>query len=104
MPESVSDSPGGISNTDIAKLRSAIDQIDEKILDLLNRRLILAKQIGGLKKQSGLRITDSGREKKIIDRLLRKNNGPLDDDGLRHIFATIILESRSIQKTERQPK
>jgi len=104
MPKSAPDSPGGNSHADIAKLRLAIDQIDEKIMDLINRRLILAKQIGGLKKKSGIRIKDGEREKEIIDRLLRKNHGPLDDDGLRHIFAAIIAEGRSVQKTDRKPK
>jgi chorismate mutase/prephenate dehydratase len=104
MSELVPNSPGGNSYADIVKLRLAIDEIDEKIMDLINRRLILAKQIGGLKKQSGMRITDSGREKEIINRLLRKNHGPLEDDGLQHIFAAIIAEGRSIQKTDRKPK
>jgi chorismate mutase/prephenate dehydratase len=104
MPKSAPENPGGSLHADIAKLRLAIDEIDEKIMDLINRRLILAKQIGGLKKQSGMRITDSGREKEIINRLLRKNHGPLEDDGLRYIFAAIITEGRSIQKTDRKPK
>ncbi len=104
MPKSVPDSTGGNSHADIAKLRLVIDQIDEKIMDLINRRLILAKQIGGMKKQSGIRIKDGGREKEIIERLLRKNHGPLDDDSLQHIFAAIIAEGRKIQKTDRKSK
>jgi chorismate mutase/prephenate dehydratase len=101
MPESVPDSTGGNPHADIVKLRLAIDEIDEKIMDLINRRLMLAKQIGGVKKQSGIRITDSVRENEIIGRLLQKNRGPLGDDGLRHIFAAIIAEGRNAQKTDR---
>jgi chorismate mutase/prephenate dehydratase len=104
MPKPVPDSIGGNSHADIAKLRLAIDEIDEKIMDLINRRLMLAKQIGGMKKQVGIRIMDTVREKEIIDRLRQKNHGPLDDVGLRHIFAAIIAEGRSVQKAGRKPK
>jgi chorismate mutase/prephenate dehydratase len=82
----------------IRTLREAIDDVDEKILELINGRLWLAKQIGALKKQGGLQITDSGRETELIRRLLEKNHGPLDDEGLRTIFAAIIAEGRNTQQ------
>jgi chorismate mutase/prephenate dehydratase len=103
MPDSTSDNPGGDPQTDISKLRLAIDEFDEQIMNLINRRLRLAEQIGDLKKEGGIRITDSGREKEIIDRLLQKNHGPLNDDGLRHIFAAIIAEGRKVQKRIENP-
>lgn len=90
---------GGDSSADIRLLRQAIDGIDEKILDLINQRLSLAKQIGDFKKQIGLQITDSGREKEILTRLLEKNTGPMGADGLRNIFEAIIAEGRNIQRT-----
>jgi chorismate mutase len=91
--------PGGDPKEDIGVLRQAIDKIDENILDLLNQRLSLAKQIGDFKKQDGIQITDSGREKKILNRLLKKNNGPMGADGLRNIFNAIIAEGRNVQGT-----
>ena len=93
------DRPGGDPKADIELLRQAIDGIDEKILDLVNQRLSLAKQIGDIKKQGGLQITDSGREKEILRRLLEKNTGPIGADGLRNIFEAIIAEGRNVQQT-----
>ena len=90
--------PGGARPADIEVLRQAIDKIDEKILNLINQRLSLAKQIGNLKKQGGIQIKDSGREKEILNRLQEKNTGPLDNDGLRNIFNTIIAEGRNVQR------
>ena len=104
MSKSVPANTGDNPHADIAKLRSAIDKIDEKILGLINRRLVLAKKIGRAKKQGRIRIPDNVREKDIIDRLFQKNQGPLRDDGLRHIFRAIIAEGRNIQKTDRKPK
>ncbi len=93
------DRPGGDAGANIGALRQAIDEIDENIMDLINQRLSLAKQIGAFKKQAGIQITDGQREKKIVDRLLEKNNGPMGAEGLRNIFEAIIAEGRNIQRT-----
>ena len=97
MNKSNSCRPGDDSKADIGMLRQAIDEIDEKILDLINQRLSVAKQIGDFKKQGGIQIADSGREKEILNRLLKKNKGPLGVDGLRNIFEAIIAEGRTVQ-------
>ena len=97
MTKSNTYKPGGNANADIGELRQAIDEIDERILDLINQRLSLAKQIGDFKKQGGIQITDNGREQEILKRLLEKNNGPMGADGLRNIFNAIIAEGRKVQ-------
>jgi chorismate mutase/prephenate dehydratase len=97
MDKSIPDKRTGDLNTDIGKLRQAIDVIDENIMDLINQRLLLAAQIGGLKKQGDIQIIDKRRETEIIDRLLEKNKGPLGNDGLRNIFSAIIAQGRNVQ-------
>jgi chorismate mutase/prephenate dehydratase len=97
MNESNTHKPGGSSAADIGMLRQAIDGIDEKILDLINERLSLAKQIGDLKKQAGLQILDSGREEEILERLRKRNKGPMGVEGMRNIFNAIIAEGRHVQ-------
>jgi chorismate mutase/prephenate dehydratase len=99
MDKSRTDSSGGDPSADISTLRQAIDEIDENIMDLINQRLSLAKQIGDFKKQVGIQITDPERENEIMDRLLEKNNGPMGADGLRNIFGAIIAEGRNVQDT-----
>ena len=100
MPESTLPIAGHSPSDSISALRLAIDAIDEEIMDLINRRLLLAKQIGNVKKKGGIQITDRRREKEILDRLLEKNSGPIGDDGLRNIFGAIIAEGRSVQCTD----
>ena len=99
MNKSNTHRPGGDPKADIVVLRQAIDKIDEKILGLINQRLLLAQQIGDFKKQSGIQIKDSGREEEILNRLRAKNNGPVGADGLRNIFEAIIAEGRNVQGT-----
>jgi len=97
MDKSIPDKPTGDLNTDIGNLRQAIDVIDENIMDLVNQRLLLAAQIGGLKKQGDIQIVDKQRETEIMDRLLEKNKGPLGNDDLRNIFSAIIAQGRNVQ-------
>ena len=98
MHKSTPDKQTGDPNTNIGVLRQAIDEIDEKIMELINQRLSLAKQVGDFKKQDGIQITDSDREKEIMNRLLEKNNGPMSGNGLRNIFGAIIAEGRNVQR------
>lgn len=99
MDKSITDKQTEDLNSPISLLRQTIDEIDEKILELINQRLSLAKQVGNFKKQGGIQITDSDREKEIMNRLLEKNYGPLSDNGLRNIYGAIIAEGRNVQLT-----
>jgi chorismate mutase-like protein len=83
---------------EIADWRIQIDEIDEQILQLLNRRAVCALGIGEIKKQTNMRIHDPEREKSIMKRLTALNDGPLTNDGVRRVFERIIDESRKLEK------
>ena len=104
MGKSIPDKSTGDPNPPIGRLRRAIDEIDEKIMELINQRLSLAKQIGDFKKQGGIQITDRNREKEIMNHLLEKNTGPVSDKGLRNIFDAIIAEGRNVQRPDEPGK
>jgi chorismate mutase/prephenate dehydratase len=84
--------------SDIETLREVIDRVDEKILALINRRLLLAKHIGDLKRGQGQKVMDKARESMVINRLASMNPGPLSDKALRHFFTEIIAASREAQR------
>ena len=81
----------------LMKRRMELDLVNEKLLTLLNRRLRIALEIGKVKGEMGKKIYDPGREKEILDRLRRKNKGPLREEDLRKIFVTIIKVCRQSQ-------
>jgi chorismate mutase/prephenate dehydratase len=81
----------------LRKKRRNLDLLDQKLLTLLNRRLRIGLEIGKIKKEIGKKIYDAEREKGILDRLKRKNKGPLKEGDLRRIFATIMQVSRKSQ-------
>ncbi len=88
------------SNTsnNIRSIRDNIDQIDNKILDLLQQRLSYAVEIGKLKDKDQRATWDPSREREIYARLLDMNNGAFPEDVVRSIFHEIITTCRLSQK------
>jgi chorismate mutase/prephenate dehydratase len=77
--------------------RQSINEIDKQILSLINKRLLIAKNIGDIKKQKGSYVYDKSRENEVMQRLNKLNDGPLKDQALHQIFTDIISASREIQ-------
>ena len=84
----------------VKDLRDKIDEIDLKILDLIQSRAIHASKIGEIKKESpnfdGI-FYKPEREKEIIDRLTKKNSEPLGINNVKNIFKEIISACLSIE-------
>jgi chorismate mutase len=89
---------------DIPEWRKRIDDLDRKMVQLLNLRAEAAREIGKLKRNSDLPIYEPNREKEIFDNVRGANKGPLPASELQHIFERIIDVMRAIQKEEIQPK
>ncbi len=83
---------------DLKNLRDQIDDIDSKILSLINQRLEIGKKVGMVKKETGSRILDRTRERNVIEKLSKINQGPADKQLLRYIFNVIITATREVQK------
>jgi len=79
---------------DIAKWRKQIDEIDDKIVKLVNERAACAEEIGKIKNKNGLEIYNPEREKYIMRHISEVNKGPLDNYALMRIFEIIIGECR----------
>lgn len=79
-------------------LREKIDLLDNQILELINQRIEIGKQVGAVKKETGGQILDRIREKKVIEHLLEINQGPADDNLIRYIFGVLIRATREIQR------
>ena len=90
------------SEAEIAAQRRRIDEIDERILDLIRRRLAVAQGIGRIKQQTGTTVVDSRREAEIYQRLLSLNPEPLKTGSLYRIFRSIIAAGRDVQNRQRE--
>lgn len=83
---------------DIEDWRRVIDQIDEQLLDLLNRRSQCAIEIGRVKRERDMPIYSPEREAEVISHVLSLNGGPLETDAVRRLFERIIDESRRLER------
>jgi len=89
---------------ELKKLRNEIDNIDNEILRLLNKRMKIVKKVGELKNNTNAPIYRPEREKEIIERLTdlsKKQNGILGKDEIEAIFLEIFAISRALERKER---
>lgn len=84
--------------TSLDSLRAEIDRIDEQMLELLNRRGQLAMEAGRQKSDQGRAFYAPEREKRIFQRLLRRNAGPLNAESVQAIFREIISSCLALEK------
>ena len=84
----------------IADWRKQIDELDIRLVDLLNQRARAAREIGKLKRNTNMPIYEPDRERIIFENVRSANQGPLPDSELRHVYERIIDVMRNIQKSE----
>ncbi|WP_448518147.1 prephenate dehydratase [Rhodoflexus sp.] len=85
----------------LVAIREHIDAIDNQILDLLNQRMKLVREVGHLKHSSNAVIYRPEREKAILDRLNKFNCGPISQRAIEAIFLEIFAASRNFELPER---
>jgi len=88
---------------DIAEWRKKIDELDRRMVELLNERARAAQEIGRLKRSTEMPIYEPDREKKIFENVKAVNRGPLSDLDLTQVFERIVDIMRNLQKKEIVP-
>lgn len=83
---------------DLESERKAIDQVDKKLIELLNKRTDLVKKIGKAKQKKHESIYDPAREEDVLEKLLKQNKGSFPDSGLETVFREIFSVSRKVQQ------
>lgn len=85
------------TSPEIEDWRRKIDEVDTRLLELINRRVEFALQIGRLKREAGIPVYNREREEQIHENLRRNNRGPLDNEAVQRLFAGIIEETRRLE-------
>ena len=83
---------------ELARLRDAIDHIDEVLVRLLNQRAKYAIEVGQIKGVMSLPIYSPEREKQVLENVERWSDGPLESLTMRRLFERIIDESRRVER------
>jgi chorismate mutase/prephenate dehydratase len=83
---------------DLDSLRKQIDAHDIQLVDVINKRLALAAEIGRIKRDSGGAIYVPEREDAVFRKVTSQNKGPIKDDALRAIYREIMSAAIALEK------
>jgi chorismate mutase-like protein len=82
----------------MADWRRRIDELDKKLVALLNERSRCALEIGKLKQAAKLPLYQPERENEVLANAEANNSGPLTDAAIRRLFERIIDEARAAER------
>jgi chorismate mutase len=85
----------------IDQLRRRIDELDERLVELLNERATCALRIGEIKQALGVEIYQPERESQVLGHVREHGGaikGPLGPDALTRLFERIIDEARRLER------
>jgi chorismate mutase len=85
----------------IEELRQQIDQLDERLVELLSQRAHCALEIGKLKHTLGVDVYQPERESQVLHHVRShgaQTGSPLEGDAIVRVFERIIDEARRIER------
>ncbi len=88
-------------NERLKEIRQEIDLVDSELLQILNKRATLSLEVGRIKAQDGGTIFKPAREREVLERLAKNNNGPLPHAHVRSIWREIFSSSRALQRPQK---
>jgi chorismate mutase len=80
-------------------LRARIDELDLGILRLMELRGRIVEDIGLHKQAAGIPVLDEVRERQLLERLRRLNQGPYEWHDVERVFRVILEISRGLART-----
>lgn len=88
---------------ELRRLRERIDDLDRRIVALLNERAEVAREAGRAKVAAGRRrMADRQREREVLLRVTIANEGPLPQAELLSIYRRLIAVTRALEARDRE--
>jgi len=82
----------------LEELRNRIDELDHQLVELLNERARVVIEIGKLKNKTGGQVYAPDREKQVLDKITKANEGPLPDKCLVAIWREMMSGSFALER------
>jgi chorismate mutase len=82
-------------NLDI--IRQEIDQLDQELVALLEKRMQLVNQVAAYKKATGKPILDTSREEAVLQKVASRVENKAFEETVVNTFADIMKNSRDYQ-------
>lgn len=89
-------------DAELQKYRRSIDDINLKLLELLNERGRIALKIADRKQSLGCPTLDPARESHILEDIVSNNKGPFSDETVKSLFKEILNASRELMDQTRR--
>ena len=81
-------------NVDFQSYRNRLDEIDDKLMELLVKRMAVSREIGAVKREKGLTVFQPFRYNKTIERYTKYcKDGKIDIEAVKSIFEAVHSES-----------
>lgn len=87
----------------LEECRKEIDNIDKELVELFTKRMNVAKEVAAYKKEAGMAVYDSERERKLLEKV-EENAGEEYGDYARRLYGSILDLSRTYQSKFLSPK
>lgn len=84
--------------SELDKMRGAIDEIDNQIVHLFERRMNVTRQVGEYKQAQGIPVLDAGRERQVLAGKAALVSDPGLKTGVTLLYETIMGISRRQQR------
>ena len=84
--------------SDLSDLRRKIDELDQRIVELLNARAGIVIEVGKTKRAEGAPVYAPDREHAILERIAELNRGPLPPRTLQAIYRELMSGSFALEK------
>ena len=87
---------------ELSRIRDRIDELDRRIVELLNERAVLGRAAGRAKHLAGRRaIKDPEREREVLLRVAMGNAGPLAQADLLSVYRRVVAVTRGLESRDR---
>lgn len=86
-----------MSVKDLELTRKEIDQVDQQLVALLEKRMQLVNDVAAYKKTTGKPILDTSREEIVLNKVASRVQNEAFEETLVNTFADIMKNSRNYQ-------
>lgn len=82
----------------LSELRTKIDQLDQRLVQMLNERASLVVEVGAFKRGSGTPIYAPHREAQVLERAIGNSQGPLPARTIEGVYREIMSGSFALEQ------
>ena len=84
----------------LEEIRREINQIDDELIKLLEKRMDLVSKVASYKLETGKAVLDSKREETILNKVAEAVESPVYRDVIVNTFTDMMKHSRAFQERQ----